>query len=198
MTSKLSFVFSMLSMFALAEVSASDDFPFPFSGTYRSLASEAQELISRKNNTWVSIPQNVYLTLIKDRDILELKLNVEVLDDAGRTLYPIENSMWLRHAGNNQLEVYKLNRATRAFEQKGDGACSAMSCSYEYVTLVNNNGSPYKQKYMSTITWMSDNPEASFTQSGSLSAEVLDVEDSQESWLLFKTWSNQFEESSAR
>ncbi len=165
----------------------------PFSGTYQSLAAEARELTSRQDNTWVSIPQNVYLTLVQDQDILELRLKIEVLDSSGNKLYPIENTMWLRHAGNNRLEVYKLNKSTGSFDKAGDGKCGQMSCSYEYVNQAQNNGNPYQQKYMSTITWKPDQAGVSFAQEGSLSAKVSDVEAGQDPWLVFKTWTNEFE-----
>ena len=61
-------------------------------------------------------------------------------------LYPIENSMWLRHVGDNQLEVYKLDEASGAFKQVAEGACTALSCSYAYVNLAHNNGNPYQQR----------------------------------------------------
>ncbi len=192
MTDKSSYIFLVLFLVAFTPAHASQDLRFPFAGTYQSLGSEAQELTSRENNAWVDIPQNVYLTFVKDQDILELRLLIEVLDRNGQKLYPIENSMWLRHVGNNQLEVYKLNRSSNDFDKVGAGGCSPMSCSYEYVIWVQNNGNPYQQRYMSTIKWKDGSTASGFTQSGSLSAKVSDVEDGQDPWLVFKTWSNQF------
>ena len=193
MTEKLRVLFVALLAFAYVEVVAGSDFPVPFSGIYQSLGSEARELTSRENNTWVIIPQNVYLTLVQDQDILELRIKIEVLDNAGKTLYPIENNMWLRHVGNNQIEVYKLDKINGVFNKVGEGECTTISCTYEYVILAQNNGNPYQQRYMSTITWTLGTAGTSFTQSGSLSAKVSGVEDGQNPWLVFKTWSNQFE-----
>ena len=178
---------------ACAGASADNAFPLPFSGSYQSLASEALELTSRQDDNWIAIPQNVYLDLVKDQDILELQLTIEVLDSAGQKLYPIKNSMWLRHIGNDQLEVYKINRDSGVFDKVGDGACGDNSCSYEYVIMAHNNGNPYQQKYMSTISWNPEENGAGFAQAGSLSARLTDVEQGQDPWLLFKTWTNQFE-----
>ncbi len=187
------FVLGLLVVSACAGASADNTFPLPFSGSYQSLASEALELTSRQDDNWITIPQNVYLDLVKDQDILELQLTIEVLDSAGQKLYPIKNSMWLRHIGNDQLEVYKINRDSGVFDKVGDGACGDNSCSYEYVIMAHNNGNPYQQKYMSTISWNPEENGAGFAQAGSLSAKLTDVEQGQDPWLLFKTWTNQFE-----
>ena len=192
MTDKFNAIFLVFYLVAIALAHASQDFRFPFTGTYQSMGSEARELTSRENNTWVDIPQNVYLTFAKDQDILELRLLIEVLDPTGQKLYPIENSMWLRYVGNNQLEVYKLNQSANGFDKVGSGGCSPVSCSFEYVIWVQNNGNPYQQRYMSTIRWKHGSTADGFTQSGSLSAKVSDVEDGEDPWLVFKTWSNQF------
>ena len=185
--------FFALSVTAASEANERNGFPLPFSGTYQSLASEARELTSWDKNSWVTIPQNVYLNLVKDKEIVELQLRIHVLDDLGRVRYPINNRMWLRHLAGNRLEVYKLNKTQGSFEQVGDGVCTAASCSYQYVTLAQNNGNPYKQRYMSTITWSPEDFERGFSQSGSLSAEVTDETSGQKSWLVFKTWINRFE-----
>ncbi len=190
---KFSLIFWIFVVSAFSRVSASDEFPLPFSGNYQSLASEARELTSQQNNSWVTIPQNVYLTLVPDEEILELQIEIEVLDSTGQKLYPIKNTMWLRHVGSNQLEIYKINKITGAFDKVGNGDCSGSSCSYEYVIMAHNNGNPYQQRYLSTITWTPDQAGSNFFQSGSLSAKVSDVEDGQDPWLVFKTWTNQFE-----
>ena len=185
--------FFSLSVTAATEASERRNFPLPFSGTFQSLASEARELTSRDNDTWATIPQNVFLTLIKDEEIIELRLKIEVLNDLGRVRYPINNRMWLRRVAGNQLEIYKLNKTMDKFDQVGEGVCTAASCSYQYVTLAQNNGNPYKQRYRSTITWDPDDTEGGFSQSGSLSAEATEENGGQKSWLVFKTWANQFE-----
>ncbi len=182
-----------LSVTTVTEASETNGFPLPFSGTYQSLASEARQLTSWDENSWVTIPQNVYLSLVKDKEIVEVRLRIEVLNDIGRVLYPIENRMWLRSVAGNQLQIYKLNKTMGNFEQVGDGACTAASCSYQYVTLAQNNGNPYKQRYMSTISWAPGDIGRSFSQSGSLSVEVTEEPSGQKSWLVFKTWTNQFE-----
>ena len=197
MIDKWSLVVGIMLLSVVAESTASGDFPIPFSGHYQSLSSEAQELVSKQNNAWISIPQNVYLKLVKDSDILELQLDIEVLDNEGRKLYPIKNSMWLRHVGDNQLEVYKINKDAGIFERVGQGQCMPKSCSYEYVILAKNNGNPYQQKYRSTISWATEDPAVDFTQSGSLSAKIKDGKNSQDTWLVFKTWSNQFSKGTA-
>ncbi len=185
--------FLSLTVTAVAEASESKSFPLPFSGTFQSLASEARELTSRDENTWATIPQNVFLTLVKDEEILELQLKIEVLDDLGQVRYAIKNRMWLRRVAGNQLEIYKHNKTLDKFDQVGEGICAVASCSYQYVTLAQNNGDPYKQRYMSTITWDPDNTEGGFSQSGSLSAETTRENGGHRSWLVFKTWANQFE-----
>ena len=62
--------FFALSVTAVTEASESNGFPLPFSGTYQSLASEARERTSWGKNSWVTIPQNVYRTLVKDEEIV--------------------------------------------------------------------------------------------------------------------------------
>ncbi|MDJ0831926.1 MAG: hypothetical protein QNJ69_00290 [Gammaproteobacteria bacterium] len=193
MQKKLSIIFWLLVAPGLAKASTDIASMLPFAGSYQSLASTAQELTSREKNSWTTIPQNVYLNLIRDQEILELQLTIEVLDSTGQKLYPIENTMWLRHVGNNQLEVYKLSRSNDAFDKVGDGECSASACAYEYVILAQNNGNPYQQRYTSSISWSPGEAGASFTQAGSLSAKLTSVEDGEDPWLVFKTWSNKFE-----
>jgi hypothetical protein len=185
--------FFALSAAAGVKAGESKSFPLPFSGTFQSLASEARELRSWDKNSWSTIPQNVFLTLVKDEEIIELQLKIGVLDDLGQVRYPINNRMWLRRVAGNQLEIYKLNKTMDKFDQVGEGVCTAASCSYQYVTLAQNNGNPYKQRYMSTITWDPENTEGGFSQSGSLSAEATEKDGGQKTWLVFKTWANQFE-----
>jgi hypothetical protein len=183
----------VLSVMAVTEASDSHAFPLPFSGTFQSLASEARELTSPNANSWVTIPQNVFLTLTKDNDIVELQLLIEVLDDIGRVRYPINNSMWLRRVADNEFEVYKRDKNEGRFEHVGDGSCTTASCAFQYVIQAQNNGNPYKQRYMSMITWAPDDIGRGFSQSGSLSAEVTDDASGEKSWTVFKTWANEFE-----
>lgn len=184
--------FLALSNSANGQSDNSSSFMLPFTGTYQSLASEAQELRSQEENTWVTIPQNVYLSFFRDEEIIELRLNIEVLNDKGEVLYPIANRMWLRNVTGGDLEVYKLDSVTNRFERVGDGSCSADSCSYQYVAVSRNQANPYRQRYTSTISWDPDDLDNGFSQSGSLAAEITDAAEGQASWLVFKTWTNRF------
>jgi len=183
----------VLSVTAVPEASDSHAFPLPFSGSFQSLASEARERTSQDNNRWVTIPQNVLLTLVKDNEIVELQLRIDVLDDIGRVRYPIHNRMWLRRVAGKQLEIYRRDKTEGHFEKVGEGSCTLASCAYQYVVQARNNGNPYMQRYMSTITWDPYDIGRGFSQSGSLSAEVTDEASGEKSWFVFKTWANQFE-----
>lgn len=181
-----------LSNSAIGQSDNSNRLMLPFAGTFQSLASEAQELRSREDNTWITIPQNVYLTLHRDEEIVELQLHIEVLDDEGRVLYPIANRMWLRSVGDNQLEIYKLDSVTNRFAQVGKGSCTTDACSYQYVALSRNHANPYKQRYTSMTNWDPNDLGNGFSQSGSLATEVTDDASGQAYWLEFKTWTNRF------
>lgn len=88
MTNKFSLLIAVLLWSVPVEASSSNSFPLPFSGIYQSLGSAARKLTSRQNDSWITSPQNVYLNLVKDQDILELRLKIDVLDSSGKNALP--------------------------------------------------------------------------------------------------------------
>ena len=108
-------------------------------------------------------------------------------------LYTIENTLWLVKKQNSPashkaveavLDVFKRDKQTDRFEDRGDGYCTKIDCRYSYTT----DRLGEQQRYQSHITWQSKNVGIEFDQTGALSVKRAgEVE-----WDTFKTWDNTF------
>jgi hypothetical protein len=173
---------------------AGDLIPLPFEGNYESRGSVAREQATPEQ--WRDIPQEVRMRLIRDEEIIELQLEIDVQLTGGNdapSVHTIFNRMWLvgrsRQAGAGAsgravFDVYKFIPETSRFDDLGDGYCSVTECSFSYVTV--KAGKP--QRYHSNVYWEAGQAGETFRQSGGLSlkeAEGLD-------WVVFKSWENIF------
>lgn len=172
--------------------SADDAIPLPFEGEFESLGSAARE--RTVDGSWRNLAQDVRMGIARDGDIVELQLRIDVLAPPdGRPPYRIDNAMWLVRrspqpatagGGRVDFDVYKLDRATGRFEDRGDGYCSARECAYGYVTQRPGR----MQRYQSRITWEDATAGRQFQQRGSLAARTRPDAD----WVTFKDWENVF------
>ncbi len=177
---------------------ANDDIPLPFEGLYESLGSIAKEKVAA--NQWREIPQDVQMLIVKDGNIIELQLLIEVHSTEGSngpSKYTIDNKMWLvkkpeqpRHtkSGRVGFDVYKIDRSSNRFEDLGDGYCGTSECRYSYITAKPGR----QQRYHSHISWQPQKAGTEFKQTGGLSVK----REGEFEWLTYKTWENTFESKS--
>ncbi len=180
--------------FAAGSSSADDGIPLPFEGLYESRGSSARERVAE--DRWREIPQDVQIQILKDKEIIELQLRIQVYaserEDSSNG-YTIQNQMWLVEkpqqssnfeSGRIAFDVYKSNPRSGRFEDRGDGYCEASNCQYSYITKKPG----YEQRYDSYINWQPPLAGIEFDQRGSLSRKA----DGESEWLTFKSWKNTF------
>jgi hypothetical protein len=173
---------------------ASDEIPLPFEGLYESRGSIAKEKIAA--DQWREIPQDVQMLIVKDENIIELRLLIEVHSPAGNddpSKYTIANKMWLvkkpeqsnnAKTGRVDFDVYKINRFSNRFDDLGDGYCGTSECRYSYITAKRG----HQQRHHSHITWQPQQVRTEFKQTGGLSVK----RDGEFEWMTYKTWENTF------
>ena len=168
--------------------------PLPFEGLYESRDSLAKEWLD--TSRWREIPQDVKMHIVKDGDIIELRLNIEVHAPVGKddsSKYTISNRIWLarklQQSGNGEsgrvdFDVYKKDSRADRFEDRGDGHCEPSECRFHYTT----KHPGYRQRYHSRITWQPQHTGTQFAQLGGLSLK----KDDESEWRTVKTWQNTF------
>lgn len=173
---------------------ANDTILFPFEGLYESRGSVAKEKLG--GGQWRDIPQDVQLRIVKDGDVVELKLRIQVQSpEAGddTDTYTIENDVWLvtrpsqekgAESGRVDFDVYKLPDGSDRFADLGDGYCTPSQCRFNYVTPKHG----HRQRYDAWISWQPASSGTEFRQSGGLSLQPAGRSD----WSSFKTWENVF------
>jgi hypothetical protein len=173
---------------------AGETVPLPFAGLFESRGGFAREKVA--DGQWRQIPQDVQLLVVRDADIVELRIRIEVSPDAGSAVveaYTIANDTWLvgksspktdDESDRVEFDVYKKSPDSGPFEDKGDGFCTTSECRYSYITAKPG----HSQRYYSHITWEPGREGIEFRQSGGLSSKA----EGDLQWTTFKTWDNRF------
>ena len=171
---------------------ASDQIPFPLDGSYESAGSVAMERVTA--DQWREIPQDVQLSVLRDKDTIELRLHIDVhATEDSHSKYTILNRMWLVKRANQssaaasgrvEFDVYKCNRISMGCNDMGDGFCDGSQCRYSYITAK----SGHQHRYYSHITWQPHQLSTMFNQTGALSVK----KDDGHEWVTYKTWKNSF------
>ena len=104
---------------------AGEALPFPFEGLYESHGNPARERVVE--NEWREIPQVVRMRVIRDENITELNLHIQVFGQHGHDsgpLYSITNTIWLvtkrqltgdAKSGRVDFDVFKYTPSFHGF-----------------------------------------------------------------------------------